>query len=362
MENKNTEMKRGLVFSKYGQRAASTRQRIVQYAPYLREAGITLDLSPLLDDAYLAQLVDRGTRDVGRMARAYGKRMAMLSRAQDYDFIWVQYELFPYLPGSFEAMVRRARKPVICDYDDAIFHQYDNHPNPFLRGLLGGKLQPLLRRADLAFCGNRYLQEYVSRYCPRTELVPTVLDTSVYTPAPPRNTAIPTLGWIGSPTTWAHGSLLAPVLAEYVNAQQLNVLVVGAGHAATDHPFTFRDWDEAREVVDIHSMDIGIMPLPDEPWARGKCGYKLIQYMACGLPVIASPVGVNCEIVEHGVNGFLASTDAEWRAAIDQLRADPALRTRMGAAGRATIEARYAISTHGPRVAGLIRQLVDGGK
>ncbi|MBN9249072.1 MAG: glycosyltransferase family 4 protein [Mesorhizobium sp.] len=121
--------------------------------------------------------------------------------------------------------------------------------------------------------------------------------------------------------------------------------------------FEFPDWSEAHEVELIQGMDIGIMPLEDSPFARGKCGYKLIQYMACGLPVVASPVGVNSKLVTHGENGFLASTEAEWRAAIERLLSDPELRRRMGAAGRAKVESDYSIQTYGPKVAGMFASL-----
>ena len=118
-------------------------------------------------------------------------------------------------------------------------------------------------------------------------------------------------------------------------------------------------WSEDTEVDAIQSMDIGVMPLPDTPWARGKCGYKLIQYMACGLPVVASPVGVNKEILEHGVNGFLAESDAEWRTAIEALISDPDLRRRMGAAGRKKVENEYSLQVWGPRVANLFLGVLE---
>jgi hypothetical protein len=116
---------------------------------------------------------------------------------------------------------------------------------------------------------------------------------------------------------------------------------------------------EETEVSAIQSMDIGVMPLTDTPWARGKCGYKLIQYMACGLPVIASPVGVNKDIVEHGVNGFLAETDKEWCSAIETLLSDSELRRRMGAAGRKKVEESYSLQVWGPRVAQMLRGVAD---
>ena len=351
-------MKRGLVFAKYGTQAASTRQRITQAEPYLNAAGITLEVAPLFDNAYLAQLFGEGKRDPWRMMAAYLKRLRLLLSMGQYDFLWVHYELFPYLPGALERLIGWADKPVLYDYDDATFHQYDQHKNPFIRALLGNKLAPLLRRSDVAMCGNAYLRAYADRYCKRTEIIPTVVDVEVYQPKPLRLEGKPVLGWIGSPSTWSYGKALAPVLTEFVQNDQLSVLVVGAGHAADKSlPFEFRDWVEEREVADVQAMDIGIMPIPDAPWARGKCGYKLIQYMACGLPVIASPVGVNTEIVQHGVNGFLASTESEWREAIARLAGDAELRARMGQAGRQAVEEKYSIQRYGPRIAQLIQEI-----
>lgn len=355
-----TPAKRGLVFAKYGDLAASTRQRFVQAIPYLAQQNITLEIAPLFDNAYLSLLFNKGERNKTAMLRAYIERIKTLLRADDYDFIFVQYELFPYLPGLFETFLRVTKKPVFYDIDDAIFHQYDTNRNPFIRVFLGRKLVPLLRRADIAFCGNAYLQEYVSRYCTRTEIIPTVVDTSIFKPhaaKPPIHP--PVLGWIGSPSTWDYCQPLLPMLSKFAEELRLSAFIVGAGHKAEPNPnFEFADWVESNEVADIQRMDIGIMPIPDAPWARGKCGYKLIQYMACGIPVIASPVGVNRDIVQHGVNGFLASTDAEWRAAIEHLLRDKPLRTRMGEAGRKIVEERYSIQLQGPRLAQFIAEML----
>lgn len=348
-------MKRGLVLTKYDTLAATTRQRFVQAMPYLAEAGITIALRPLFNNGYMERLFTQGKRDPWRILLAYAARLMLLFRARKYDFLWVQYELFPYLPGWLERLAGLAGKPVIYDIDDAIFHQYDQHRNGAVRAVLGKKLQPLLRRCSLAFCGNAYLEAYVGRYCKRTEIIPTVVDTDSYSPVEKAPVTTPVVGWIGSPSTWKYCLPMVDMLAGYVEAGRLSVLVVGAGHAAdTTPPFVFRNWAELREVEDIRQMDIGIMPLPDEPWARGKCGYKLIQYMACGIPVIASPVGVNCQIVTHGVNGFLATTEQEWRDAIEQLTGDAVLRQRMGQAGRVSVEQHYSIQQYGPRMAAAI--------
>lgn len=348
---------RGLVFAKYGDRAASTRQRFVQFAPYLAMQQITLDIAPLFDNAYLETLFLEGKRNKFQTFLCYLKRLQQLRVAKDYDFVVVQYELFPYLPGFMEALIGLTHKPVFYDIDDAIYHQYDVHKNRLVRYLLGGKLKPLLRRVRIAFCGNRYLADYVERFAKRVETIPTTLDMTHYQPTATNQHTKLTLGWIGSPSTWAYFRHLHPFFADMVKKLGMEFLVVGAEHAADHHyPFTYRAWEESREVEDIQAMDIGIMPLPDEPWARGKCGYKLIQYMACGVPVIASPVGVNNEIVTHGVNGFLASTEAEWRLAIETLAHNPDLRQRMGAAGRARVETAFATAHYGPKLAQMLRE------
>ena len=151
------------------------------------------------------------------------------------------------------------------------------------------------------------------------------------------------------------------MIAPTIEAFGAGLRIVGARpDAAREGALAFEPWSEAAEVSLIQTFDIGIMPLTDTPWARGKCGYKLIQYMACGLPVIASPVGVNSDIVEHGVNGFLADTEEEWAQAISTLLSDRELRHRMGAAGRKKVEAEYSLQVWGPKVAAMIRDVAEG--
>jgi glycosyltransferase involved in cell wall biosynthesis len=350
-------MKRGLVLSKYGDLAAATRQRFMLAAPYLQKENIELDFQPLFDNAYLDHLFNKGKRSPFTVAKAYVKRLLVLLRSNEYDFVWVHLELFPYLP--LEWLIRLTRKSVIYDFDDAIFHQYDQHTNPWVRRFLGNKLHPLLKRSNLAFCGNAYLQAYAAQHCAHTVVIPTTVDMDVYTERSASSSNPPVLGWIGSPSTWPYVAAIHDVLRDDVNAQKLKVLVVGANHAADrELPFEYRAWAENREIADIHEMDIGVMPIPDAPWARGKCGYKLIQYMACGLPVIASPVGVNTTIVQHGVNGYLAANEAQWREAISALLSDAELRKKMGQAGRQRVIAEYSIQRYGPEMAKLIHDLV----
>ncbi len=347
-------------FAKYGDQAASTRQRLIQFAPFLAECGLDLSVEPLLPNSALQRLYRTRRRSPLGLARAYSSRLRSVVQIDPDNALWIYCELFPYMPGWAERISFRSGAPVIYDFDDAIFHQYDAHPNPLIRRALGRKLEALLKGSDLAICGNAYLQAYAARFCRRTELVPTVVDTEVYRPANRAGTGGTTLGWIGSPSTWTYVRPVLPVLDQLAAECGLNAVAIGAGpDAERSASLTHVAWSAESEVEMLQGMDIGIMPLPDEQWARGKCGYKLIQYMACGLPVIASPVGVNAEIVEHGVNGFLATSEAEWAEAIRQLASDPQLRQRMGAAGRRRVEERYSLHVHGPRVARMVRDVVD---
>jgi hypothetical protein len=255
---------------------------------------------------------------------------------------------------------------MVTDYDDAVFHRYDLHGSSGIRRVLGTKIDKVMRHSSTVFAGNTYLADRArAAGAPRVEIVPTVVDVDSYNF---KSSAIECgrrhIGWIGTPGTWKeYMTPMMPLLGSIAETHGARVLTIGAGQAAEPHPvLDSLPWSEESEVALIHKMDIGIMPLTDTPWALGKCGYKLIQYMACGLPVVASPVGVNADIVEHGVNGFLASTDAEWRDAIGTLLSVPDLRRRMGAAGRKKVERDYSLQVWGPRVAAMLRDVALRGK
>jgi glycosyltransferase involved in cell wall biosynthesis len=350
---------RVLAFTKYASLAASTRQRFMQFEPALAAAGIAVDYSPLLDNSYLRALVEGRRASPLSITKSYARRAFKIFNVRSYDLLWVHCEYFPYLPGLVEAWSASvASVPFIFDYDDAIFHMYDTARNPFTRMLLGGKLEPLLERAKACLCGNEYLRAYAAKHNGNAVVVPTVVDTNVYTPVRRLSEQPVTIGWIGSPSTWNYVRPLLPILAQLCETRGIRVLAVGAGNAAQNDRFPgldLADWSEEAEVELVQSMDIGIMPLNDDRWARGKSGYKLIQYMACGLPVIASPVGVNVEIVSNGENGILATSAAEWRAVFDTLLSDSALRQAMGARGRERVLADYSLKVHAPRVIEILR-------
>lgn len=349
---------RVLAFTRYDRTAASTRVRLLQYIPALSEAGIEVEHHALLGDDYVRGLTTGESFPKWRIAAAYGERFRQLLSARDYDVLWVYAELFPFLPAAFERIAFRSGKPLIYDFDDAFFHHYDDHAKPAVRRVLGGKLAALMGGAYACCCGNAYLQNYAARYCARSIVLPTVVDTDVYTPAQEAGTGSRrvTIGWIGSPSTWVLVREYLGLLSELCRDHDVEVRVVGAGRAGEADRFpglTLIDWSEETEVAEVRAIDIGIMPVWDGAFQRGKSGYKLIQYMACGLPVVASPVGVNEEIVQPE-SGFLVRSIPEWREALTKLIRDPALRRRMGAVGRRRAAEHYSLAAHAPRFRDLI--------
>jgi glycosyltransferase involved in cell wall biosynthesis len=352
---------RVLAFTKYGREAASTRYRLLQFLPALREAGITVDWRPLLGDQYVRGLVTGRRASVLSTAGSYGRRLRDRASARDADLIWVYAELLPYVPAWLERLALPAGKPLVVDWDDAFHVPYAEHRSGLARWLLGTKFETVLGQANVVTCGNTWLEDYAARFCPRTMVAPTVVDTDQYRPAAQEDGGEIVIGWIGSPTTWPNVRPLLPLLRRLHERHGTRVRAVGAGLAAEDDLFPGLDlvpWSEATEVQEVKRFTIGIMPLLDLPFQRGKSGFKLIQYMACGLPVVGSPVGVNSQIIDHGENGFLATDPGEWGRALERLIAVPDLRGTLGENGRRKAVERYSLRSEAPRLVELFRSLV----
>ena len=348
---------RVLAFTRYDRDAASTRYRLLQYLPALEAAGIEVTWHPLLGDGHMKRLVD-GRGGAGRgVAAAYARRLRTLAAAHKPDLLWVYGELFPFLPAALEQAAMPRGVPVLYDWDDAFHLAYQAHNRAPVRRLLGAKFERLLEGAAAVTCGNDVVRDYASRFCERTLVVPTVVDTERWRPAESA-AAPPVIGWIGSPTTWVNMRPLLPLLARLYHEIGTRTCAVGAGSAAEADRFEGLDlvnWSEATEIDEVQRFSIGIMPLLDRPFERGKSGFKLIQYMACGLPVMASPVGVNRSIVDEGRNGFLASDEAQWEQGLRRLIADPALRQRLGSEGRSRAVETYSLASQAPRLIDLFR-------
>jgi glycosyltransferase involved in cell wall biosynthesis len=342
-----------LLLTRYERLGASSRVRFLQFLPALEQQGFTFDVQPLLDNAYVRSLYGGPPVGGGSLVRSYARRFRALARRMRYDLIWLEKEALPWFPTWLE-IARLQGLPYVVDYDDAWFHRYVNH---WLSPLLGHKIDAVMRVAHTVVAGNDYLARRARQAGARqVEIVPTAIDLERYRDLPvvPRTDGV-TVGWIGIPLNAHYLTIAGPALRV---VDQLKLHVVGApvpGELAGIPAESFA-WSEDSEIARISAFDIGIMPLHDTPWERGKCAYKLLQVMAAGKPVIASPVGANAQVVRHGVNGFLADTTEEWTNALRTLASDPALRQRMGAEARRTVQDRYSAAIVAPRLAAILQQ------
>lgn len=347
-----------LLLSRYGPLGASSRVRFLQYLPYFRSNNVEVTVKPLLSDVYLRALYSGGSR-WREVVKGYTARLLALMGARRFDVVIIEKELFPFMPAIAERFLRLIGVPYVVDYDDALFHRYDCHSNILVRRLLGKKIDTVMRHSSVVIAGNDYLAGRARLAgANKVEIVPTVVDTERYQPEKKSDADASVVGWIGTPQTSHYLKPLLPIFESIQKEMSVRIIAVGASEKDfSNTAVETRSWSEETEVQSIRQFDIGIMPLQDSLWERGKCGYKLIQYMACGVPVVASPVGVNCEIVEPGKNGLLAGSLEEWDIALRSLlSSDVSIRDNMGENGRKRIDEWYSLQAQAPRLLSLIRE------
>ncbi len=345
---------RVLVLTRYGALGASSRLRFFQYFPDLNAAGIQFECQHLFCDSALLARYKNEKYDVSTVLSAFYKRIKILFSRRDFDVIWIEKEALPWFPLWFESTLL-SDLPYVLDFDDAIFHNYDLHRFGLVRSLYGKRLNGLMAKSALVVCGNSYLAS-VARASGAlwVEQLPTVIDLDRYHLQKKSQILIeqtgyvPRIVWIGSPSTVKYLSILRQALQELAQRMPFILRIIGANFVLPGVQVECISWSEATEVDDIGVCDVGVMPLEDSAWERGKCGYKLIQYMACGLSVVASDVGVNNEIVKAGVTGYLASTKDDWLDALETLLNDTEKRNEFGQAGRTLVEEVYCSQKTGP--------------
>jgi glycosyltransferase involved in cell wall biosynthesis len=359
--------KKILFLPKYPRLGASSRVRTFQFLSLWEDAGYQINVSSFFNEAYLKSLYAHISPGVWNVLTLYLKRFGILFSAWRYDVLIIEKELFPYLPAYAEFLLELFGKKYIVDYDDAVFHNYDLGKNWVVRNFMKSKIDHVMRYASLVFVGSKYLKERaIQAGAKRVVDLPTVIEGKKYFEFKGQRSKGNDLesvelgmwnkvldrvwvGWIGSPSTMKYLRRLISVLERLGEEVEFGFLIINGeltiknkelgGKVEVKHVV----WTEEGEVDAIRNTDIGIMPLPDDPWERGKCAYKLIQYMACGLPVVASPVGMNSEVVTHGENGFLAASEEEWIQALKMLIQDAALRKRMGEKGLEMVKERFTV-------------------
>jgi glycosyltransferase involved in cell wall biosynthesis len=366
----NTELIKVLALSPIPEEGAGCRFRIAQFIPYLASVGIEVTLDSLFTPEFF-RLVYKPGHYASKAATFVAlslKRLDALRDSSRYDLILVYREIFPIGPAFVERLLAaRRRPPIVFDFDDAIFLPSVSDANRLIATLKQPqKVASIVRHSDHVITGNEYLADYARRFNPAVTTIPTCVDTDRFVPsadvrsaaaAPPRELVV---GWIGSPTTASYIRGLASVLQRVRKRHPFVLRVSGAGVPLTIPGLTIDDrpWSLTDEVELFNTCDVGVYPLADDEWSKGKCGFKAIEFMACGVPVIAAAVGVNRTIVQDGVNGFLASTEDEWVEKLSRLLVDAELRGRLAIAGRRTIEERYSLRVNAPTLAATLRAVV----
>lgn len=337
-----------LALTKYDSMGASSRLRTIQYVELLNQRGLFLDVQPLISGDMLKRRYRVGSYGLLSLVRSYVYRLLVLFRISQYDLVIVEKESLPWFPVMVEQYLL-SKRPYIVDYDDATFHNYDMHRSWIVRVIYGDRLDKLMSSASCVTCGNNYLKSRaVSAGAVKVVHVPTVVDVTKYTDV----AYVKSNGdgdklkvvWIGTPATQKYLEVVIDVLEEMSANYNFCLVAIGASNFSSDKlQVICKDWSESAENKLLADSDIGIMPLVNDSWERGKCGYKLIQYMASGLPVIGSDVGVNSVIVDHGNTGFLARSQDDWRYALKSLLSDRNLRMSLGRSGRARVEDGYSL-------------------
>ena len=360
---------RVLALSPIPEEGAGCRFRIAQFIPYLESVGIQVTLNSLFTPEFFRLVYKPGhyARKAATFAALSLKRLGSLRGASRYDLILVYREMFPVGPAVVERLLAaRGRPPVVFDFDDAIFLPSVSEANRLISALKQPqKVASIIRHSDHVITGNEFLADYARRFNTKVTTIPTCVDTDRFVPSP----SVPgsdegrelVVGWIGSPTTASYIRGLAGVLRRVGERHPFVLRVSGAG-APLEIPgvrVENRTWSLHEEVALFNTCDVGVYPLADDEWSKGKCGFKAIEFMACGVPVIASAVGVNRTIVQDGTNGFLAATEDEWVEKLSRLLADAALRRRFAAAGRRTIEEGYSLRVNAPMLAATLKAVVE---
>jgi glycosyltransferase involved in cell wall biosynthesis len=331
-------------------RAPGQRFRFEQFYDYFESQGYHCVHSNLISDNDDIYLYRKGYyfQKFRILLNAILKRLKDVSRANEFDIVFVHREALLLGSSYFEKRFRKSKAKMLYDFDDSIWLGDTSDANKKLRWLkYPGKIANIISFSDMVFAGNKYLANYASYYNSNVKIVPTTIDTDEYKRniSNKRNDDKICIGWTGSITTIKHFEFAVPVLKKLKEKYgvKLVIKVIGDKNYVNEElGIHGQAWNKENEIDELSSFNIGIMPLPNDEWSKGKCGLKGLQYMALEIPAIMSPVGVNSEIIKDGVNGFLATDENEWLKKISFLIEDERLRDTMGKEARKTIIDKYS--------------------
>lgn len=346
----------------YPTEGASNRYRVEQYLSFLKSEGIGCALRPFWSTAAYRKLYERKHY----FRKLYFFLLGTINRISDiihisrYDIVFIQRQAYPIGGLFFERILSLLGKPFIFDFDDAIFLPASSSQNSFIEKFRRPEeVSKLIAMSNHVIAGNYYLAEFATRYNKNVSIIPTCIDTDKYYPftceLPIKKIVI---GWIGSVTTAEFISILKDTFSELSKRKNIIFKVIGGDLNFCQNPGIINiSWSIDEEIKHLKTFDIGIMPMPDNEWTRGKCGFKAILYMSMGIPCVCSPVGVNKEIIKDGINGFFADKPEEWIDKLSLLIDNAELRKKIGLAGRKTIEEKFSVKLNAPKMLEIFKQV-----
>lgn len=333
-------------------RAPGQRFRFEQYLDYLEANGFDIEFSYFLNEKDDKIFYSNGNY-FGKFLIIFKNiflRIKNVSNVNKYDIIFIYREATVLGTIFFEKLLSKNKAKIIFDFDDSIWLENISEGNKNLAWLKrADKTAALIALSDLVFAGNAYLANYTRQFNENVVIVPTTIDTDEYRRANKSISSPICIGWSGSITTIQHFQFALPylkILKEKYGSKICFKVIGDSSFENTELGIQGISWQKDSEILDLSTIDIGIMPLPDDEWAKGKCGLKGLQYMSLGIPTVMSPVGVNTDIIQDGVNGFLCTTTKEWVEKLSLLIESATLREELGKAGRLTVEAKYSVNAN----------------
>jgi len=325
-----------ILFLVQGLDVAASRYRVLQYLPYLKEHGVQATVLPL--------------------PKGFIKKLKLFKSISEYDILFIQRKRFSILWLKY---IRKNAKRIVYDFDDSVMYRNSKAANPESNTRVR-MFKNMVNASDYVIAGNEYLKKNTTPYTNNVTIIPSPIDMSLYPQKKYSEGSNITLGWIGATGSIHYLEKMKPVFEALGKKYEgLKLKVICDTFFDCDNITVEKKlWSEQEEVADIQSLDIGLMPLMDDPWSHGKCGLKILQCLATGVPVVCSPAGINREIVEDGIHGFWANTQEEWIEKLEILINDPGLRRKMGMAGRKRVIEQYSLKANAPRMLKIFQQLV----
>ena len=343
-------VKKVLILSAHRQgRSPSQRFRYEQYVPYLESKGYVFDYSFLISKTDDGFFYKKGhfLRKLFFLYRSIIKRFSDLKSVKDYDIVFIQREAFLLGTVYFERKISEVGVPIIFDFDDAIWEVNRAGGNKALSFLKKpDKTSQILSLSSAVIAGNRYLADYASKFNPNVTVIPTTIDTTYHYPKVMNQKVV--IGWTGTFSTFPYFENLIPLLSRIKkkHAEVEFKIIVDFDLEIPELGIGTTKWDKRQEIDQLREISIGVMPLPDNKWTRGKCGFKGLQYMSLGIPTLMSPVGVNTEIINDGVNGFLPQNESQWFKRLSELIESAELRSEIGQRGYEDVVKKYSVEVN----------------